>query len=819
MAERIWLNDGWLFSENYEDAMSQQEYDQTGMTKVRIPHTVKETPFSYFDEQSYQMVSGYRRHFFAKEEWKEKRVFLTFEAAAHEATVFLNGEKLGVHASGYTAFSFEVTPYLKYGEDNVIAVRLDSRESLNVPPFGHVVDYMTFGGLYREVYFTVTSKSYIKDVFYFSKLPETVCFSENSRHTEGTICAKVQVETAEEGCYLRQSIRRLFTEELLTEPDSYVREEILGETRVEEDELATKYEVKSVALWDVEKPALYLLKTELLKDGHVLDTKETRFGFRTARFEKEGFFLNGRKLKIRGLNRHQSYPYVGYAMPSSMQRYDADILKRELGVNAVRTSHYPQSHAFLDRCEELGILVFTEFPGWQHIGDDAWKAQALINLEEMIVQYRNHCSIILWGVRINESVDDDAFYEKTNALAHKLDATRQTGGVRAGKKGHLLEDVYTYNDFSHNGENEGCEPKKNVTSDMEKPYLITEYNGHMYPTKSFDWEEHRVWHAMRHAKVLDSVAEHEDICGSFGWCMFDYNTHKDFGSGDRICYHGVMDMFRNPKMAAAVYACQSETQNVLEISSGMDIGEHPGCIRGDTWIFTNADAVRMYKNDVFIKEYSKKDSPYPHLLHGPILVDDYIGNQLKENEPLTEKQAKDIKLALNTAAIKGLNKLPLSVKWIAVKEMLFHHMKPQDAVDLFQKYIGDWGGKSKTYTFEAIRDGRVVKTVKKQAVTQVKFHIQVSSTKLCEKETYDVAAARIRAVDENENLLPYYGEPVSFETEGPIAVIGPKSSAFRGGMTGTYIKTIGESGTATLRILDAYGRMEEIKFQVDSCRN
>ena len=173
-----------------------------------------------------------------------------------------------------------------------------------------------------------------------------------------------------------------------------------------------------------------------------------------------------------------------------------------------------------------------------------------------------------------------------------------------------MEDVYTYNDFVHNGLNKGCEHKKNVTSDIEKPYLITEYNGHMYSTKSFDWEEHRMWHALRHASVLDAVAGEEDIAGSFGWCMADYNTHKDFGSGDRICYHGVLDMFRNPKMAADVYACQQEERPVLALSSTMDIGEHPACNRGETYIFTNADSVKMYKNDRFTKEYKKTDSPY-----------------------------------------------------------------------------------------------------------------------------------------------------------------------------------------------------------------
>ena len=117
---------------------------------------------------------------------------------------------------------------------------------------------------------------------------------------------------------------------------------------------------------------------------------------------------------------------------------------------------------------KIGLLVFTEIPGWQHIGDAAWKDQAVENVRDMVKQYRNHTSIILWGVRINESQDDDAFYRRTNAAAHEFDDSRPTGGVRANRKSSLLEDVYTYNDFVHDGKAKGCEPKKNVTSDNGK---------------------------------------------------------------------------------------------------------------------------------------------------------------------------------------------------------------------------------------------------------------------------------------------------------------------------------------------------------------
>ena len=139
MRTRYDLNDGWLFSEAFEDGMRLADYDEREMRPVRLPHTVKETPFDYFDESVCQMVSGYRRRFVAPEEWEGKHVSLTFEGAAHEATVYVNGEEALTHSCGYTSFTIDLTDRLSYGAENTVAVRLDSRESLNVPPFGFVM--------------------------------------------------------------------------------------------------------------------------------------------------------------------------------------------------------------------------------------------------------------------------------------------------------------------------------------------------------------------------------------------------------------------------------------------------------------------------------------------------------------------------------------------------------------------------------------------------------------------------------------------------------------------------------------------------------
>ena len=773
MAIILPLNDGWEFAEQWVEGF---EKGKGAARRVELPHTVKETPFHCFDEQIWQMLCGYRRTVSLRGEWKDKRVSVLFGAAAHRAEVFVNGEPAGTHECGYTAFEIDLTPFAKKEKDLLIAVRLDSRETLDQPPFGLVIDYMTYGGLYREASLIVREKSWIRDVF---AMPH----AENGK-TALTSEVETTLEGAQRNCLVRQTLRSLDGAAIAC-----------GEAAAKE-KTRICFDCPGVRLWDVDEPNLYELKTELIADGEILDAHAVRIGFRHAVFQKDGFYLNGRKLKILGLNRHQSYPYVGYAMPASQQRLDADVLKNELGVNAVRTSHYPQSHHFIDRCDELGLLVFTEIPGWQHIGGAEWKDRAVKNVEEMVRQYRNHPSIVLWGVRINESRDDDEFYARTNACAHALDPTRQTSGVRCIKKSSLLEDVYAYNDFIHSGENAGCEKKKKVTSDIEKGYFISEFAGHMYPTKTFDDEEHRLFHALRHANVHEAAMGEEEIAGCFGWCMFDYNTHKDFGSGDRICYHGVTDMFRNSKLAAAVYSSNLKNTPVLEVSSSMEIGDHPASFRGRLFVFTNADSVRVYKNGEFIKEYAKGDSPFKNLTHPPIEIDDLIGEQMKK-EGFPEKKEKLVREVLNEYARLGGKNLPFGLKMKALWAMVRWKMRFEDAYALYGKYLGNWGDRQAVYRFEGYKDGKLVKTVEKTPMTAYRLEALPDRTLILRGGSYEVVSVRLRVKDDHGNLLPYFFSGLDVQTEGALERIGNDACPIRGGTGGLYFRT---NGTGEARV-------------------
>ena len=552
--------------------------------------------------------------------------------------------------------------------------------------------------------------------------------------------------------------------------------------------------VPNAAQWSPEHPKLYTLEA-VLDNG---DTQRVSFGFRTAEFRADGLYLNGERVFMRGLNRHQSYPYIGYAAPESLQREDARILKHELGCNAVRTSHYPQSRYFIDECDREGLLVFTELPGWQHIGGEEWKAQAVENVREMIMQYRNHPSIVLWGVRINESVDDDDLYRRTNAIAHELDPSRATSGVRYLEKSSLLEDVYSYNDFSHCGDNAGVKPKRKVTPDMNRALIVSEHNGHMFPTKSFDPWEKRQAQTLRHARVLNDAAADGEHAGCFGWCMFDYPTHKDFGSGDRVCYHGVMDAFRNPKTAAALYASQSGETPVLEVGSPMDIGDYAAGNTGRVYVFTNADEVALYKNDRYVTSF--RPSGWSGLTHGPVLADDTIGCLLNTQEGFTGAKEKLLHDCLVSAGKHGLANMPLGDKLKMLRCMAMYKLTFADGVKLYGKYVGNWGGEATRWRFDGIRDGRTVASCTRAPGKHLHIEARVSSTALTERASYDMAAVRIRLLDEYGNTASYAQLPVELEAGGVIGIAGPHTVTAEGGMCGTYVRSLGRAGSGTLTL-------------------
>jgi beta-galactosidase len=594
------INRDWRFSPKLPDGFQATAFDDSAFEKVVIPHTNKRLPWHGFDEKSYEFVSAYRRHFKLPPEAKGKHVFVDFEGAMTASTVWINGQKLGEYKGGYTPFSFDLTPHLVWAGDNVLAVALDSSERADIPPFGYEIDYLTFGGIYREVSLRIVPGTFIENIF---AKPKNVL----TRPTLDVDCFIQRVESSREPLTVEVSVRdgnrvlakgnqRVPASSSATEPTPYtVHLENLGD----------------IKLWDLERPTLYTVNVRLLRGTNPIDEDTRTIGFREAQFTDHGFELNGKVIKLRGLDRHQTFPFVGQAMPARVQRRDADILRKNLKCNIVRTSHYPQSRHFLDRCDEIGLLVLEEIPGWQHIGDEAWKALSVDNVRRMIRRDWNHASIILWGVRINESKDDHDFYTKTNAVAHSLDPTRQTGGIRYFQESEFLEDVFTMNDFGF--------PLKPPNHPR---YLNTEFVGHTYPTKTIDNVERLREHTLRHARIHNQLASNPQYAGGIGWCAFDYNTHGNFGSGDRICYHGVTDIFREPKPAAGFYKsqCDPAEEIVLEPAFHWARGdESVGFNRAV--VCSNCDHLKVYIDDKLVAEADPDRKEFAHLKYAPFSVE------------------------------------------------------------------------------------------------------------------------------------------------------------------------------------------------------
>jgi len=821
MRKIIPLNFDWRFSPDFRTGYTRPDFDDSVFKPVMLPHANIELPYNNFNEEAYQFISCYRRKINLSGEDRKKRAILCFEGVMAYAEVYFNGQYVCSHKGGYTPFRCDVTDHAIFGGENLVAVKVDSTERDDIPPFGFVIDYLTYGGIYREVQLELTDGIYIDDVFVRTgnvlsdmKLLDAEIFISNPAGNTGEITIECLVEEDPEYNGRHKAGDGSETERSDGHDDGIVLV-IKGTCRLSGEPIQKVHltgELRNAQLWDIDSPVLYLLKARI-SEGMSYDEYRVRFGFREACFRKDGFYLNGKRLKLRGLNRHQSFPYAGYAMPASAQRRDAEILKNELGINIVRLSHYPQSGHFLDRCDELGLLVLEEIPGWQYIGGEEWQSVAVKNVEEMIIRDRNRPGIVLWGVRINESQDNDALYEKTNNRARELDDTRQTCGIRNFEGSSFLEDVYTYNDFIHRGNNRALSDPGRVAG-KAAPYLVTEHNGHMYPTKRFDNEAKRIEHGLRHLRVLDSMYGDPRISGAIGWCAFDYNTHRDFGSGDRICYHGMMDMFRIPKEAAFAYLSQQDGKPMLEAASSMIIGEFEAAKLERLYVFTNCDYIKLYKNGECIGSYYPSHEAFPHLPHPPVIIEDFIGDQLERKDGMSKKDAKDVKDVLYAVVRHGDKSLPLKYKLKMGMVMLRTKMPYSKAVDLYSKYIQNWGCKSLTYEFEGYVGGKAVLRVQKGVGGNSRMLVLPDASELREGDTYDVCRVVIKHTDEAGNILPFSNEAVSLAAEGEGEIIGPEKFALIGGARAFWVRSVGRSGKFKVTVSSERFPAQTVEFTV-----
>ena len=421
-----------------------------------------------------------------------------------------------------------------------------------LPGGADTIDYLQPAGIYRDVTLQVVPRIYVADVF---ARPVNVLTDDRA----------VQVTAVIEAGVVPIGHTATITAELRTSA---------GVTRAVKRTTAriasagahtvtlTIDGIGDVTHWSPDNPVLYTVQTIVAALGDTAaHTVATTIGFRKAVFGLDGFYLNGDRYEIFGLNRHQIYPYLGMAATARLQRRDALILKDELNVNMVRCSHYPQSPHFLDACDELGIMIWQEPPGWGFMGDAAFQQRFLDDVTNMVIRDRNRPSVIVWGARIDETKNYPDLYAQARRLCHAHDGSRQTAGaVTFHSTSGWAEDVFSYDDYHIvDGVPELYPPVAGV------PYLVSEAVGAAV-NPQYRWADPPATLASQanaHALVHDQAQANPRYAGLLGWAGFDYYSAPNDSDPVAAAKNwrsmrtpAVADVFRVPKPGASIYQSQ-----------------------------------------------------------------------------------------------------------------------------------------------------------------------------------------------------------------------------------------------------------------------
>ena len=609
------LNTKWLFGGEYSVGSETTLYDDSGFARVTLPHTVTRLSWRHWNVNAWQQVWIYRRHFDGGPLLGPgNRILLDFEGVMVNATVVINDQAVVSHQGGYLPFSAELTGHVTKG-DNLLSVVVDSR-SLPVPPVsaGHgsgSIDFYQPGGIYRDVRLRVVPQAFLSDLF---ALPVNVLSSQRRVDVECTIdSALTEHATGTLLVWLMDGTQQIAVQAATITFDSpgiaTAKLSLTG--------------LGSVSLWSTESPRLYTVQATLTVQGVGSHSLTRRVGFREASFRPDGFYLNGEQLQLFGLNRHQLYPYAGMSMPARVQRKDAEILKNEFNCNMVRCSHYPQSPDFLDACDELGLLVWEEAPGWHDVSTGAaWQNLVVQNVRDMVIRDRSRPSVVIWGTRLNETIDLPGLWAATRRAAAELDGSRPSSGamiVHADTGWN--EDVFAFNDYGLN--------RKTGEPALEPPfpglpYLITEAVG-VVETRP----EHFAWtdlpallarQAALHAQAQSLARSEPAYSGMLAWAGFDYASPLGAGP-DGIKWAGVADGFRVPKPGAAIYQSQLDpsVRPVIVPAFFWQLGGTPA---GPAMIASNCEQLEIFIDGVHLTtaQPASGSPQYGGLDHPPFLV-------------------------------------------------------------------------------------------------------------------------------------------------------------------------------------------------------
>ena len=629
------MNPAWRFYKGAAEGADAKEFNDKDWTVVSLPHGIEYLPTEASGCINYQGEVWYRKHFTPDVALKGKKLFLHFEAIMGKSKVFVNGKLLTEHYGGYLPVIVDVTDVLDWNGENVIAVWTDNSDDPSYPPgkAQDVLDYTYFGGIYRDCWLVSHNNIFITDPNYENEIAGGGLFVAFDKVSDTFAEVLLQLQ-------VRNETKKAFTgvvEYELQQPDgkqvAFLNDKVKikpGKTVTSSDKLL----VQRPMLWTPSTPTLYNLLVRVRDEqGNVIDGYRRRIGIRSIEFKgKDGFWLNGKPYEkpLIGANRHQDFAVVGNAVANSIHWRDAKKLK-DVGMEVIRNAHCPQDPAFMDACDELGLFVIVNTPGWQFWNDAPEFAQRVYSdIRHLVRRDRNHPSVWLWEPILNETWYPADFAKNTNDIVHaEYPYPSCYCGSDSEARGHEVFPVL----FTHP---QNADPEWALKhSDDTKTYFtrewgdnVDDWNSHNSPSRvARNWGEQAMLIQAQHYASPSYPYTCYDVLYQtsrqhMGGCLWHSFDHQRGYHADPF-YGGIMDAFRQPKASYYMFMSQrSPEKSDLIADNGPMIyiaHELTPFSPKDVTVYSNCDEVRLtvFKNG---KEYIYKKDPDHKGMPSPIIT-------------------------------------------------------------------------------------------------------------------------------------------------------------------------------------------------------
>lgn len=617
------INSDWRFHKGEVEMGYRIDLDDSGWKSVDLPHTWNVD--DSFDRRGvddgldiafyyYRGAGWYRKSILLSKGDEHRRVFLNFEGANKVADVWVNEQHIGRHVGGYTGFGFDITSAVDSDRENLIAVRVDNSYNYDIPP--HRADYTMYGGIYRDVYLIKTLSRYIGNV---------QISTPNVSLETAKVYVTIPVSNLSPDRF--NGLLELSITDSRNQIVSVVKENVVISPESTHDFVINVEEISNPLLWAPDARNMYQAKIQLVNGNGVFDDITERFGLRWFSFDPDrGFFLNGKHLRLKGVNRHQDRAGYGNAVPDSLHIEDIQLVK-SMGANFIRLAHYPQDPAVLSACDSLGLLVWEEIPVITSVGKEKFKENAKEMLREMIMQHYNHPSIIIWGL-MNETVrhqpDDELHWtvdlcKELNELAHHIDPYRVTAQAQFDSRGtDILEvtDIRGWNRYFgwYRGKfgDFGTFMDEQKRQNPHHNFIISEYGAgskrgyHIENPTEPDFSEE--WQLAFHKNHWEQISDRPWIAGSCVWNMFDFASDEKGGNIPHINQKGLADFSRIPKDVFYFYQSIWTKKPMIYIVSHTWL-ERAGK-KGESKrieVFSNCDEVDLFVNK---NSLGRRKSPF-----------------------------------------------------------------------------------------------------------------------------------------------------------------------------------------------------------------